>query len=49
MDEFTMALMTPLTVTTWIVVERFDGLVHTHYCNYTRFHDVDELEFPSPP
>lgn len=49
MYEFTMALMTPLTVTTWIVVERFDGLIHTHCCDYTRFHDVDELEFPSPP
>lgn len=49
MDEFTMALMTPLTMTTWIVVERFDGLVDTHLYNYTRFHDIDELEFPSPP
>ena len=49
MDEFTMAFMTPLTVTTWVVVERFDGLVNTHFCNYTRFQDVDELEFPNPP
>ena len=49
MDEFTMAFVTPLTVTTWVVVERFDGLVNTHLYKYTRFHDVDELEFPSTP
>ena len=30
MDELTMAPMTPLTVTTWIVVEGFDGLINAH-------------------
>ena len=30
MDEFTMALVRPLTMTTWIIVEGFDGLVNTH-------------------
>ena len=30
MNEFTMTLMPPLSMTAWIVVERFDGLENTH-------------------
>ena len=47
MDEFTMASMTPLPVTTWIVIEGFGGLVNTHVYYYTRFHNIDEL-VPQP-
>ena len=44
MDEPAMALMLPLPMTTWVIVEGFDGLVHTHYLKYTRFIDSHELE-----